>query len=131
MADDGTASAGGLTQSGTRLRAQFFHGADGSKAFTGMFDTQLSTTCTMGQTALDGVLRCLPTPTSSAYFADANCAVPVVFVNTADGGSVVSKPDSNSKLTTFMRAPQAQQFGVEFLVLVPPSTSTIPRLTNG
>lgn len=68
------------TQSGTRLKVQYYAAADGSKQTAGMFDSQLNVQCYFGK-ASDGKIRCLPIPSSSAvtattggFYADANCS---------------------------------------------------------
>ena len=73
--------------SGTRLKAKYYAGADGSKQFLTMFDSMLSVDCTF-QYAVDGMIRCLPvggglpggSPVSAlaqfgvyALYADAGC----------------------------------------------------------
>ncbi len=83
-----TASADQPT-SGTRLKAQWYVGSDGSKAQAGWYDSQLQVNCGF-ETASDGTTRCLPQPTPFAataaepvvaatgvYYADSACTEPV------------------------------------------------------
>lgn len=88
--DGGLASEGGatlpgdsVTQSGTRLRAKFYAGADGSRiAHYAMRDTQLNIDCAFSE-AGDGIPRCMPfgsSPTiSGRWFTDASCTKPLAF----------------------------------------------------
>ncbi len=71
------------SQSGTRLKLQYYAGADGSKQVAGMFDSQLNVPCSFGK-ASDGVIRCLPAPSTTTVtaitanlFSDAKCSQPV------------------------------------------------------
>jgi hypothetical protein len=67
-------------QSGTRLKASYWAGTDGSKQFTGWHDSQRNEDCSF-TTAADGSTRCTPNAAfSSTYFADANCTQPVYVV---------------------------------------------------
>ena len=68
------------TQSGSRLKANYFVGGDGSKQFAGYFtDTAMSSAQCNFVTAADGTIRCLPTsPTFYAtvdYYSNAACTV--------------------------------------------------------
>jgi hypothetical protein len=65
-------------QSGSRLEANYYAGADGSKQFMTMHDTQLNVDCAF-QGAADGVLRCIPTGQGIfvGYYADSGCT-PIV-----------------------------------------------------
>jgi hypothetical protein len=69
-----TASADS-TQSGTRLKASYYVGSDGSKTFSTMHDNQLNVDCSFA-TASDGTIRCLPTGGASvgSYYADSGCS---------------------------------------------------------
>jgi hypothetical protein len=67
------------SQSGTRLKLQYYAGTDGSKQTAGMFDSQLNVQCGFGK-ASDGKIRCLPVPSSSTvtastglFYVDASC----------------------------------------------------------
>jgi hypothetical protein len=66
------------TQSGSRLRANYFSGADGSKQFAYFTDAQRGNEqCSFGA-ASDGSIRCLPTGAEmGSYYADASCSVPL------------------------------------------------------
>ena len=67
------------SQSGTRLKLQYYAGSDGSKQTAGMYDSMLHVPCAFGA-ASDGKVRCLPTPSlavtiyTQSYFADASCS---------------------------------------------------------
>jgi len=73
-------------QSGTRLKARYYVGSDGSKALLGMYDSQLMATCFYTPTS-DGTTRCFPYTLSSAYvgsfFSDAGCSQPLASTSTA------------------------------------------------
>ena len=66
--------------SGTRLKANYVAGIDGSQVFTGLHDSQRNEDCAF-TTAADGLLRCLP---SGSYpvgvFTDAGCTQPTIGV---------------------------------------------------
>jgi hypothetical protein len=68
--------------SGSRLKVQYYAGADGSKAFAGMYDSQRNEACSF-VTAADGSTRCLPVAAPSAslgvYYADASCSSPLAY----------------------------------------------------
>jgi hypothetical protein len=70
-----------IDQSGSRLKAQYYKGSDGSKAFAGMYDTMLKQPCAYA-IASDGTSRCLPTGLSTAvttaYYSDAHCSQPIL-----------------------------------------------------
>ncbi len=79
------------TASGTRLKAQYLAGSDGSRQWLGWYDSQRGEACGFG-VAEDGVTRCLP-GSSGGYvtgtsFADPGCTQEVVAVGSACGGSV-------------------------------------------
>jgi len=68
------------SQSGTRLKLQYYAGADGSKQTAGMFDSQLNVQCYFGK-ASDGTTRCLPSPSSTtvtayaeSFYSDVSCS---------------------------------------------------------
>jgi len=67
-------------QSGTRIRMQYYAGADGSKTFAGTYDSMLKVTCSFA-TAADGKARCVPFGTgvidAALVYADAACAQPL------------------------------------------------------
>ncbi|MBK8252512.1 MAG: hypothetical protein IPK82_07570 [Polyangiaceae bacterium] len=67
-------------QSGSRIRLKYRHGADGTKAFMGLYDSDLQTDCVVWPAA-DLVDRCIPNFTASAgYYADASCTTPIAVV---------------------------------------------------
>jgi hypothetical protein len=69
-------------QSGTRLKMNYYAGADGSKQSAGtLHDSQLNVDCTF-TTASDGTLRCLPANQGLllTYYADAACTQQIVLV---------------------------------------------------
>lgn len=89
----GTAGAGGsatkprLVESGSRLEAIVYRGADGSQHPTGRwFDVQRNEECTF-RPAIDGQIRCLPDAPTFAptpnLFADRFCGVQAALVSTA------------------------------------------------
>jgi hypothetical protein len=65
-------------ESGSRLKAKYYIGADGSKQFTFVWrDTQRDEDCTFGRVA-GGELRCIPaTSAIRIYFADSGCTQPI------------------------------------------------------
>ncbi|NUP11492.1 MAG: hypothetical protein HOW73_36060 [Polyangiaceae bacterium] len=83
--------------SGSRLRARFIGGADGSKQFLGFHDDERDEDCSFS-TASDGKLRCVPPSSGASLFVDAQCNQPVVLVtvgcdppkygNVVEGGDV-------------------------------------------
>ena len=54
--------------SGSRLKARYFDGADGSKYFTGMMDTQLNVPCEPKRYFSDQSYRCLPAEALQGFF---------------------------------------------------------------
>lgn len=73
---DPTPDASAQEMSGTRLKARYYVGADGSKQFAGWYDTSRKENCTV-MTASDGKLRCLPSAffaTGGSYFSDDGCS---------------------------------------------------------
>ncbi len=66
------------TQSGARLKVNYYAGSDGSKLpVLNMHDSQLGVDCSF-QTATDGTTRCLPSGLSvSSWYADSGCTQPV------------------------------------------------------
>ena len=66
-------------QSGTRLKAKSYAGADGSKEFIGWHDAMLDSDCRFALAA-DGAIRCIPLAAAFAvgYFTDAGCTQPLV-----------------------------------------------------
>ena len=67
-----------VADSGSRLRAKWFMGEDGSKEFAGWYDKQRGEDCWFIG-ALDAERRCLPIGNANvAYYAEALCQVPLV-----------------------------------------------------
>jgi hypothetical protein len=67
---------------GSRLKARYYLGDDGSKQFAGWYDTQRKENCTFGSAA-DGTLRCLPAVSATAvgsYYSDAGCSKPLATI---------------------------------------------------
>lgn len=60
-------------ESGSRLKARWYAGADGSRQFVNWYDTELGTECYF-QDIGDGVLRCLPSVTASVHYTDSACS---------------------------------------------------------
>jgi hypothetical protein len=73
--------------SGSRLKAMYRVGDDGSREFAGWRDSARNEDCFF-QTATDGTTRCMPTTgaTVAGYFADAGCTAPVAYLPTSTGG---------------------------------------------
>src|SRR4051794_9582588 len=61
--------------SGSRLRAHYFDGGGGARAFLDFRDTKLGTPCRFAVSS-DG-LRCLPTASATKLFRDEHCTEPV------------------------------------------------------
>jgi hypothetical protein len=77
------------TKSGTRLRARYYVGEDGSKEFIGWHDMQRNENCTFAK-APDGKLRCLPSEGNAlalGYNSDAGCTTQL-FITIATGACV-------------------------------------------
>lgn len=73
--DQGPAGVDGadVALSGSRLKARWDVGADGSRAFAGWFDTQIGAECSYAM-ASDGKRRCLPeAPAGFLQFTDDKC----------------------------------------------------------
>jgi len=84
---DPVAKARAGTQSGSRLKAKWYVGADGSKVFTGMYDSQLMSDCFFVQTG-DGTTRCFPSGLSTgllfgSYYSDGGCSQGLAWSPTA------------------------------------------------
>ncbi len=75
----GSAGSSGV-QSGSRIKAQYDMGDDGSQAFAGLFDSQLNVPCYWA-TASDGSRRCLPYNAAAGgyYFSDSGCSTPIAY----------------------------------------------------
>ncbi len=80
LTDPVPAADAATATSGTRLRARYHVGDDGSKQFVGWRDTERDEDCSF-QTAEDGKLRCLPSTGGSVqYFSDSGCSEVVALV---------------------------------------------------
>jgi hypothetical protein len=67
-------------QSGSRLKAKYYVGSDGSKQFSGWHDSMLNVDCSFLPTS-DGSFRCVPLSTlAGATFSDSGCTQPLVQV---------------------------------------------------
>ena len=92
-------------QSGSRLKVNYFAGADGSKlSALSMHDSMLNIDCTFAM-ATDGTLRCLPASqgvvlgpyadaacTQPLFFQYPGCSVPTYGLVTASSGSCAFRP---------------------------------------
>lgn len=68
-----------LYKSGSRIKARYIEGADGSRQFVGWRDTLRNEDC--GYYSIQGVMRCLPAiATTNYFFKDAQCTMPIVLV---------------------------------------------------
>jgi hypothetical protein len=69
--------------SGTRLRARYYVGDDGSKQFIGWHDKERDENCAFVN--VGGVLRCIPgaAGTVVGYYSDAGCSVPLYVASKA------------------------------------------------
>jgi hypothetical protein len=76
------------TQSGSRLKAKWYAGSDGSKQFVAWRDSQLNVDCSF-QTSSDGSIRCFPSTSVAIIqpnsFADSACSQPVSYVYATAG----------------------------------------------
>lgn len=82
----------GSAESGTRLSARWYQGADGARQFAGFYDAELGQSCEFAL-AIDGVPRCLPKVASgSPFFLDSACTERVIWdsVCTIPEGSPVA-----------------------------------------
>ena len=91
-----TAALADVNMGGSRLKANYYAGSDGSQQFLSTFhDTQRNEDCSFGL-ASDGTTRCLPSPSAptgpmqsmySVYYSDAACTTPIVAVSTCSGNT--------------------------------------------
>jgi hypothetical protein len=108
--------------SGTRLKAYWQTGADGSKQFAGYwFDSALKVDCSFGLRS-DGKQRCMPTSpivlfaATPSAFADAGCTVPLVLTSkstcpTAQAASgLVNVYETNAGCTAIVMHDLGAQF---------------------
>jgi hypothetical protein len=103
-------------QSGSRLKAQYYAGTDGSKTFASMYDSQLKVPCAF-VTASDGSSRCFPTglgaAAGTAYYSDSHCSQPILNVPsvcTAPPAYVTTAGTSCNGTTTFHVFPAGSSF---------------------
>jgi len=68
-------------QSGSRLKARWYVGDDGSRQFLDWQDTELNTACSF-TTGADGTLRCMPIGGAAGayYFSNATCSTRLISV---------------------------------------------------
>ena len=68
------------TQSGSRLKAKYYAGSDGSKQFAGWHDSMLNVDCGFSP-ASDGTTRCVPSgATTQLFFSDSGCAQALAYI---------------------------------------------------
>jgi hypothetical protein len=81
---DPVSSAAADVTSGSRLKARYHTGDDGSREYLPgqWFDSQRNEPCTY-TVAGDGATRCLPAGVEFRYYADAACATPMVILESA------------------------------------------------
>jgi hypothetical protein len=123
------------TQSGSRLKAKWYVGADGSRQLAGWHDSQLKIDCTF-TTASDGVIRCLPAfGVSAAYyaptpavFADAACTQEAAYQSVVSGCPGV--PPSPSYAWSPDSAPSECSDGYAIYQIGSPLMVTYTRQTN-
>lgn len=83
-------------ESGSRLKARWYVGDDGSRQFLGWYDAELKTDCSFGR-GFDGALHCLPSVGVTTTFTDADCSQPIFSQTSrscADGPPVIGSMDS-------------------------------------
>ena len=83
-------AAAEVYQSGSRLRAKYYLGDDGSKQFWNWYDNKLNIDCSFVMAA-DGKTRCLPYQGASSYtyFSDSNCSTPLAIADCSSPGAYV------------------------------------------
>jgi len=84
--------------SGTRLKARYYVGLDGSKQFAGFYDTSRKENCAV-MNASDGTLRCLPTKfyaMGGSFYADDGCSQKLFVVAKAAAGAACPSTGSPS-----------------------------------
>ena len=85
LTDPVTEAQADPNQSGTRLKVNYYAGADGSKQTYGnMHDSMRKEDCYF-QTASDGTTRCFPLPTPMSYYSDAACTLGLVLLSNCAG----------------------------------------------
>lgn len=85
LTDPVPAAQADTTQSGSRLKAKYYVGSDGSKQFIGWHDSMLNVDCAF-VLASDGTTRCMPYYPEAAliatYFSDSGCTQALALVAT-------------------------------------------------
>jgi len=107
LTDPVSSAEGSPSQSGTRLKLQYYVGTDGSQLAAGMFDSQLNVQCYFGK-ASDGKIRCLPFPTPTVligtqnFYVDAMCSqvLGVAYNAKCAAPSVIDVPNTNNCTTS-------------------------------
>jgi len=88
LTDPVTTASADTTQSGSRLKLQYYVGSDGSKVSTGgIYDSQLNVTCYY-TAASDGTTRCLPSggaTLGTEFFSDSGCTQAIAYTTTSCG----------------------------------------------
>jgi hypothetical protein len=106
---DPVSTAKADTVSGSRLKAKYYVGNDGSKQFIQWHDSQLDADCYFAQTASG--LRCLPAYiTANAYYADAACSVALFLSPKPACGTTAPVPKLGIKATTANGCTTTQYF---------------------
>lgn len=105
-----------VNQSGTRLKAKYYAGSDGSKVFIGMYDSQRNEDCSF-TLAGDGVLRCLPTTGTasvSAYYSDSACSVPLALINKGCTSKYIVRGESSTGACVYTYKTHLHQYGAPY-----------------
>jgi hypothetical protein len=85
LTDPVTEASADPYQSGSRLKANYYAGSDGSKQWIGWHDSQRNEDCGFTKAA-DGATRCMPAGVAIvAYYADAACTQPLAYVSCYQG----------------------------------------------
>lgn len=77
-------------ESGSRLKARRYVGADGSKEWLGWHDSKRGINC-MAAVADDGKTRCMPTAVIAVYFSDSACTQALALVQDCTAPKEVSR----------------------------------------
>ncbi|HTB71956.1 MAG TPA: hypothetical protein VK762_01870 [Polyangiaceae bacterium] len=95
--------------SGSRLKTQYWNGADGSKqAMSGFYDSMLGETC-YPSTASDGQMRCMPGMAGVSSFGDSGCTQSLALVV---GCGTTPKYASQSVAATACNRPQTTYYAL-------------------
>jgi hypothetical protein len=82
-----------VAQGGSRLKAKYLAGSDGSKQFLFEWNDTLRTEDCKYKAASDGKTRCLPAGLPITYYADDNCSTPLINVlRDCPAGSALASP---------------------------------------